>query len=48
MPETFPQSGFQLGAVHVAKGWKGDIRFSDLTTSQQESHRPGISVNRPS
>lgn len=31
MPDTFPQSGFQLGAVHVQRGWAGDIRFSDLS-----------------
>jgi hypothetical protein len=31
MPDTFPQSGFQLGAVHIAKGWSGAIRFSDIS-----------------
>lgn len=30
MPPNFPQSGFQLGAIHLARGWKGDIRFTDL------------------
>jgi len=30
MPDTFPQSGFQLGAVYMARGWKGDIRSSQL------------------
>jgi len=34
MPESFPQSGFQLGAVHVGRGWKGDIRLSDLTVPE--------------
>lgn len=28
MPPSFPQSGFQLGAVYVARGWTGDIRLS--------------------
>lgn len=32
MPETFPQSGFQLGAIHIAKGWTGKpITFSDIS-----------------
>jgi hypothetical protein len=31
MPETFPQSGFQLGAIYVQRGWDGDIRFHDLS-----------------
>lgn len=31
MPPTFPQSGFQLGAVHVARGWTGQIQLTDLT-----------------
>lgn len=31
MPLEFPQSGFQLGAVHVARGWSGDIRLSDIS-----------------
>jgi hypothetical protein len=31
MPATFPQSGFQLGAVHIARGWKGAIALVDLT-----------------
>ncbi len=30
MPRTFPQSGFQLGAVHLKRGWKGSIAFTDL------------------
>ena len=28
MPKSFPQSGFQLGAVHVARGWTGDVKIS--------------------
>jgi hypothetical protein len=30
MPATFPQSGFQLGAVHFRRGWRGEIRLSEL------------------
>ncbi len=30
MPKNFPQSGFQLGAVHVARGWQGDVRIGPL------------------
>lgn len=32
MPKEFPQSGFQLGAVHWQRGWGGDIKLSNLTT----------------
>ena len=31
MPPEFPQSGFQLGAIHVSKGWKGDMKYSDIS-----------------
>ncbi len=31
MPLTFPQSGFQLGAVQVARGWRGPITLSDIS-----------------
>ncbi|NJK92876.1 MAG: hypothetical protein HC904_14275 [Blastochloris sp.] len=40
MPESFPQSGFQLGAVHVQRGWSGDIRLTDL--SEQKPAVPKI------
>lgn len=33
MPKDFPQSGFQLGAIHVARGWKGDIKMSDISAT---------------
>jgi hypothetical protein len=36
MPDTFPQSGFQLGAVYIARGWRGAIGFSDISVQ----HRP--------
>jgi hypothetical protein len=29
-PLPWPQSGFQLGAIHFQKGWKGDTRFTHL------------------
>lgn len=29
-PKSFPQSGFQVAAVWVSKGWEGDCRFSRL------------------
>ncbi len=31
MPESFPQSGFQLGAIHIARGHHGPIQFSDIS-----------------
>ena len=31
MPKEFPQSGFQLGAVHISKGWKGQVTLSDIS-----------------
>lgn len=27
-PKNFPPSGFQYGAVHFRKGWKGDIKLT--------------------
>lgn len=30
MPDTFPPSGFQLGAVHLQRGWRGKITLSEL------------------
>lgn len=29
-PKSFPQSGFQVAAVWISKGWEGDCRFSRL------------------
>ena len=34
MPKAFPQSGFQLGAVHLQYGWKGKITLSELDESR--------------
>lgn len=31
MPSSFPQSGFQLGAVHIQRGWSGRITLTDWT-----------------
>lgn len=31
MPPEFPQSGFQLGAIHISKSWSGDIKFNDIS-----------------
>jgi hypothetical protein len=28
MPRSFPPSGFQLGAVHYCRGYRGDIVLS--------------------
>lgn len=30
MPKTFPQSGFQLGAVHLQRGWCGQLTLTYL------------------
>lgn len=30
-PKNFPQSGFQMGCVHIAKNWCGDIKLSNLS-----------------
>ncbi|MEM9445324.1 MAG: hypothetical protein AAGA18_08205 [Verrucomicrobiota bacterium] len=35
MPKSFPQSGFQLGAIHVSKGWLGQIRMSYLANENE-------------
>jgi len=40
MPPEFPQSGFQLGAVHLARGWKGLVRLSDISLDRRVT-RPG-------
>ena len=31
MPKEFPQSGFQLGAVHLVRDWEGPITLSDIS-----------------
>jgi hypothetical protein len=32
-PKSWPRSGFQLACVHIAKGWKGGMVFSELETT---------------
>lgn len=33
MPKEFPQSGFQLGAIHISSGWDGPCKISRLPDS---------------
>lgn len=40
LPATFPISGFQLGAIHVARGWLGPITVTDLA-------RPELALRKP-
>lgn len=39
MPASFPQSGFQLGAVHISRGWRGSISLSEILTSSDQNVR---------
>jgi hypothetical protein len=32
MPRSFPPSGFQLGAVHLSRGWAGAVTLADWTS----------------
>lgn len=34
MPPSFPQSGFQLGAIHLKKGWAGETRIAPLPLNE--------------
>lgn len=36
MPESFPQSGFQLGAIHIGRGSIGPIQFSDISVRKKQ------------
>lgn len=36
-PPSFPQSGFQLGAVHYQRHWQGAVTLADLTASSQQT-----------
>ena len=40
MPKSFPQSGFQLGAIHISKGWLGRITLSSLARENEEVPTP--------
>lgn len=33
-PTEFPQTGFQLGAVHVSRGWKGMIQLDRILAEE--------------
>lgn len=39
MPEEFPQSGFQLGAIRISRGWKGEITLTDLSKPEPKKLR---------
>lgn len=44
----WPQGGFQLGAIHFRKGWKGGITMTDLQTYQKLGPGSGAyQTNRP-
>jgi hypothetical protein len=32
-PASFPTSGFQLGAIHLERNWRGAITFTDLSVA---------------
>lgn len=36
MPKEFPQSGFQLGAIHISKGPMTNIIFNDISKDRPE------------
>lgn len=40
MPESFPQSGFQLGAIHIQRGWRGEITMSDISVKPKVPVKP--------
>ena len=35
MPASFPQSGFQLGAVYLSRGYSGPIHLTDFTVGSR-------------
>ena len=39
MPASFPQSGFQLGAVYWQRGWTGPVTFTDFTSKTPAAPR---------
>jgi len=47
MPPSFPPSGFQLGAVHVARNWQGPITLTDFTDHERVRATRGIKARRP-
>jgi hypothetical protein len=36
-PKNFPPSGFQLGAVHLQRGWTGPVTLTDWTSASAPS-----------
>jgi hypothetical protein len=42
MPASFPQSGFQLGAVHWQRGWDGPLSVTDFTSKTVVPRRPRV------
>jgi hypothetical protein len=42
LPETFPITGFQLGAIHIERGWLGPITLTDLAKPVIRSRKPII------
>lgn len=39
MPPSFPQSGFQLGAVYLKRGWTGPVKLTDWTSMNTRRER---------
>lgn len=42
MPATFPQSGFQLGAMYWQRGWTGPLTVTDFTSKTVVPRRPRV------
>jgi len=42
MPKSFPQSGFQLGAIYLARDWRNQITLTDLSTHQSNGKNSAI------
>lgn len=41
MPPEFPQSGFQLGAIHISRNWIGGIKLTDISEhSPKKTRKP--------
>ncbi len=46
-PATFPPLGFQLGAIYLARGWKGAVTLTDARESEPGSSLVGASLATP-
>lgn len=42
MPASFPQSGFQLGAVYVRRKWRGKVTLTDFRMREEAPPIPGL------